>query len=124
MDVRATIAAQLVQARGARPTGSEGQGERGSRWVNQQTGMHRDTLGRIERGAQPPTVAQVRQLCALYGVAAIDLPVMQHKPTKAEQKWAREAYGTITLEQLIALAWLLGWQATGLRYFEAVLAGD
>lgn len=108
MDVRATIAEQLVKARGARSTGSEGQGERGSRWVNQQTGMHRDTLGRIERGIQPPTVAQARQLCALYGTRPGDLPLMAHVPTKAERLWATQMVTTLTVEQVVALAWAHG----------------
>ena len=105
MDVRAAIAQQLIKARGARSTDKEGQGVRGSRWVNDRTGMHRDTLGRIERGIQPPTVEQARVLCALYGIKPSALPVMAHKPTKAEQMWARQMVATLTIEQVVALAW-------------------
>ncbi len=100
MDVRATIAAQLVAARGP--------GDRGTRAVHEATGISRDKLRRIEIGEQPPSVADVRALCAVYGIRPSDLRVVEHKATKAEKAWARKAVTTLTFEQFVALAWLAG----------------
>ena len=119
MDVRATIAQQLAAARGGKRDGNTG--ERGTRWVNEQIGMHRDTLSRIERGLQPPTVAQALTLLALYGVEPLDLPIARRQPTKVEQMWAREVYGTLTVEQIVALAWMSGHAVDDTGYLDPPL---
>ena len=105
MDVRAAIAQQLVRARAAKPT-QGATGERGSRWVTQETGMHRDKLLRIERGTQTPTLADLQALCTLYGVTPSELPIMAHRPSKRDQAWAREQIAGLTAEQAIAIAWV------------------
>ena len=105
MDVRAAIAQQLVRARAAKPT-QGATGERGSRWVTQETGMHRDKLLRIERGTQTPTLADLQALCTLYGVIPSELPIMAHRPSKRDQAWAREQIASLTVEQVVALAWV------------------
>ena len=96
-DVRATIAAQLVAARGP--------GERGTRTVHEATGISRDKLRRIEIGEQPPSVADARALCSVYDVSPSTLPIMAHKPSKADIAWARQHVETLTVEQVVALAW-------------------